>query len=593
MKQGKSRSIKTKIRTAIILLSIFGTSSAAEPVIVIPETPSALVFPPGETVRYAAEFLQRHIKAATGKSPEIIPESRAEHHSERIWIGNTRFAMKNLKGIAFRPEELLIRSMGSDLILCGEITPGGIDRGTLFAVYEYLEQALGIRWFFADIPQFYRNGLGTEIPQKEHLQLAGWNIRKFPRCRQREGGISYYYEPAETQKLWHPVLRFGSSLPYRNTNHTQIYWYKLYHEKHPEYFAKNAQGKILFNTRLPHRNYICPGEPGVLAQMIQNIVDADAGKSPGKAWGPCPPEKNYVYFAFNDGMTLQKTCHCSRCIRLLRPNAPEAGQASELYFDFIRRYAEAIRARWPERVLVTLAFHHYRKPPERASAPENINVIYVTKNMHYANHPVLWNEETSYIKEWARLLKNNPERLRIWLNIVNPAQYTSRVPFFYPHLFQKWLKNNLPYSSSYFINGLNPYLTRLNEASRRKAVATYPMVYIQSRLLWNPDADVDALLEDYCRKLYGPAGKTMREIYQIFCERWEAFAMPPDANETSYIHSMRYPSGLIKRINFLFAQAVAETEADSVYRDRVELFRSHQWLPFAAESEQHSRETEK
>ena len=143
MKQGKSRSIKTKIRTAIILLSIFGTSSAAEPVIVIPETPSALVFPPGETVRYAAEFLQRHIKAATGKSPEIIPESRAEHHSERIWIGNTRFAMKNLKGIAFRPEELLIRSMGSDLILCGEITPGGIDRGTLFAVYEYLEQALG------------------------------------------------------------------------------------------------------------------------------------------------------------------------------------------------------------------------------------------------------------------------------------------------------------------------------------------------------------------------------------------------------------------------------------------------------------------
>ncbi len=113
--------------------ALCAVSFAAEPVIIIPEMPSALAFPPGETVGYAAEFLRFHIEAATGKKLEIIPESEAERHPARIWIGNTRFAAKNLKEISFHPEELLIRSLGNDLILCGETTADGLDRGTLFA----------------------------------------------------------------------------------------------------------------------------------------------------------------------------------------------------------------------------------------------------------------------------------------------------------------------------------------------------------------------------------------------------------------------------------------------------------------------------
>lgn len=197
----------------------------ADPVIVTPKLPAEISFPPGETVCYAAKFLQMHIRAATGKNLAIIPESEAEKYAERIWIGNTRFSAQNLGEIRFQPEELLIQSVDSDLILCGEITPKGIDRGTLFAVYEYLERALGIRWFFADISALYPDGLGTVIPVGMELKLSGWNIRTYPRCRQREGGVSYYYEPVEIQKKWHPVLRFGSSLPYRNANHTQINWY--------------------------------------------------------------------------------------------------------------------------------------------------------------------------------------------------------------------------------------------------------------------------------------------------------------------------------------------------------------------------------
>ena len=86
----------------------------ADPVIVTPKLPAEISFPPGETVCYAAKFLQMHIRAATGKNLAIIPESEAEKYAERIWIGNTRFSAQNLGEIRFQPEELLIQSVDSD-----------------------------------------------------------------------------------------------------------------------------------------------------------------------------------------------------------------------------------------------------------------------------------------------------------------------------------------------------------------------------------------------------------------------------------------------------------------------------------------------
>ena len=284
-------------------------------------------------------------------------------------------------------------------------------------------------------------------------------------------------------------------------------------------------------------------------------------------------------------MTLQKTCHCSICERLLQPEAPEAGQASELVFDFVTRYARAVGTCRPERSLVTLAFHHYRKPPVQCDIPENLNVIYVTKLMHYANDPATWNAETAYIRDWAYLLKNNPDRLRIWLNIVHPMQYVSRVPCFYPNLFQKWLRANLQYSDAYFINGLNPYLKRLDESARRKTLATYPMVWLQSRLLWNPDTEVEALLADYTANLYGPAGKTMFRLFQLLTERWEKCPMPSDADEENFIHTVRFPQAAAAEVEALFEQAVREASEDDMARRRVEFCYSALWRPFAAESE--------
>ena len=178
------------IRTALVCFCLQSVISCAAPVIVLPDNPAKLVFPPGETQAYAADFLNGILVKAIGKKLEIVPESGSEKYPERIFIGSTDAAaqlvgeLNNLK-----PETLIVRSKGGDLILCGEISPDGIDRGTLFAVYEYLEQALGVRWYYPDDRRIHPDGFGTIIPRSPALKLDGWNIYDWPRFHSREGGI--------------------------------------------------------------------------------------------------------------------------------------------------------------------------------------------------------------------------------------------------------------------------------------------------------------------------------------------------------------------------------------------------------------------
>jgi formylglycine-generating enzyme required for sulfatase activity len=39
--------------------------------------------------------------------------------------------------------------------------------------------------------------------------------------------------------------------------------------------------------------------------------------------------------------------------------------------------------------------------------------------------------------------------------------------------------------------------------------------------MWNPELDVDATLDEMCRRLFGPAAATAREFMQLQCDRWE------------------------------------------------------------------------
>jgi len=582
----------TRLLTAALALLFAGHCSQAARlvengkspyVIVLPDTDAPLVFPPGETLTYAAEFLRDHVEKATGARLEITRETEAPADAPKIWLGATRAARQAAGDPAqFAPEELVLKTVGRDVVVCGEVAADGLDRGTLFGVYEFLERVFGVRWYFGD-DRWYRRGLGIVIPHHEVVELPELDHRERPAFQRREGGLGYYTWKPHLQRQWHAVLRFGNSTGHRNPNHSQVGWTDLYGKTHPEYFALGARGRRQINFRHKHRSYICLTDPDVLQQILRNLEDYERNGTSG-LFRP-DPDSTYVHFACNDGMTPETVCHCPGCKPFLRPDGPVYGTVSELYFQFVKRYARELQRRWPDRRLATLAYGYYKLPPERGDIPDNVDVVYVGPPVHYANDPSVYAEAARTLKRWSELLNHDRNRLSLWMNVVSPTNRTSWVPFMYPNVLARWLREHRNVVQGCFINGLNMHLRRSGERGIFGCIQTFPMVWIQSRLAWNPDRDVEELLGQYCGDMFGPAAATMLQFYHLIIERWEgAYRGDLDMDQIDFIHQVRYPEDVRTKFQALLEQACAETPEKSIHRDRIVFYRDRIYSRFLDEN---------
>ncbi len=557
--------------------------------IVIPDEPGRLVFPPKENYSYAAKFLQDYLKRSTGINVPIVKEKSSNSAKRRIFVGNTAVAKKHAFKCA--PEELIIQPDGSNLIICGEVTPDGIDRGTLFGVYEYLEREFGVRWFYPAYQGWSAYGDGIVVPKKKEITFPKTAIRSTPRFLKREGGVMYdKYYGIEVEKQWHPILRFGSTLPRENANHTQIGWTDLYGKSHPEYFAKSSSGKPRINFRHKARSYICLSSDAVLKQMMANLAALDEGKNPGYAWGERKPSKDVVYFACNDGMVPENTCHCKDCSAMLEMKRPYEGRGSELFFRFATRYAKCIKDKYPGRRLAVLAYSHYLAPPKKSEVPDNMDITYVGPRIHYAADPEIYEQHRRYIDKLGELLGNDRMRMTFWLNIVSPTQYTSAVPFMYPNTFKRFLKENENKAAGFFINGFSPYLRRLGPVRIYGSVMTFPMAWIQSRLMWNPDADVNELLRDYCVNSYGKGAEDMLKFYNLVIQRWEGmYQSNKSMSELDYIHHIRYPKAVVTELKSHLDNALKAAQGDRIATRRISYLKNQVYSKFFEESAKYSR----
>lgn len=67
----------------------------------------------------------------------------------------------------------------------------------------------------------------------------------------------------------------------------------------------------------------------------------------------------------------------------------------------------------------------------------------------------------------------------------------------------------------------NAGILGVNTESRGAVASIFNNLYIRGQLMWNPDADMDALLVDFYRKFYGPAEKPMADYWNSINKAWE------------------------------------------------------------------------
>lgn len=88
-------------------------------------------------------------------------------------------------------------------------------------------------------------------------------------------------------------------------------------------------------------------------------------------------------------------------------------------------------------------------------------------------------------------------------------------PYLFPHTIQSFYRANRDKTVGSFIHGERDHWPRQHVS-----------LYCWMKLLWNPEFNVDAAIAEYCRRMYGPAAATMRELIGLQIDGWERSRWP-------------------------------------------------------------------
>jgi len=285
--------MKNKVVLAVSLLCALGVRAAPSLSVVLPAKPSRI-----ET--FAAEELRYHLnKAGLGRA-DVEGEDKlvASGDIRRFFIGATESAKRaGIRVEKLAVEEHLVKGVGRDVYLVGGdrdlvdkslkmpfVDDGGkFSPGTLYAVYEFLEKTMGVKWLWP-------GESGEVIPRRDLPKTDGLLLRgREPLVLRRYGGESdtvrepvgdtFYgwadVENARTdiarRKLWLVRNRLGARRKF-NGSHAFTDWWRRYGKDHPEYFAllPNGRREALEGDKDGRNTTLCVSNPDLHRQIVAN-----------------------------------------------------------------------------------------------------------------------------------------------------------------------------------------------------------------------------------------------------------------------------------------------------------------------------------
>ncbi len=256
----------SRLTTALVLAgaAILPAAAGAQVTVVVDGEPRSVVATaerPTRTAAYAVEELVEHVRLATGVTLDVVPESETpEDVNTRIYVGETESALRQGIDVERLPRETFVmRSVGNDLYILGResdadpLVLDNPDVGTLFGVYEFLEEFVGVRWLWPGDLGTYVPGTATilipAVRRMERPALLFRHMRIPPHdfwegsARARLGfspGVALDYDKA--LRVLYRRHRLGGRDAHPRGDHKAISWNE-YGEKHPEWFVLTRDGR--------------------------------------------------------------------------------------------------------------------------------------------------------------------------------------------------------------------------------------------------------------------------------------------------------------------------------------------------------------
>lgn len=529
--------------------------------------------------RAAAVELADYIEKLSGQRPAVIDGQPSQLPARAIWVG-VQPAVKSLFpqiDFEFRhPEETILVVSDKHVVIAGrdrwdpEQSTAPAKRGTVLgkqreygtvnAVYSFLQDQLGVRWFWP-------GELGEDVPRSTRIALAPVERRYHPQIRARSGVFHYSslgakgygrsHEWTLRQRLQLDSLEMGGGGAFGD-------WWDRYHEKHPELFALQPDG-----TRSgfpnPHNAKLCMSNPLVWDLWLQDVRAALA-KNPNLEIFNASP---------NDGWASGH-CVCEHCRAWDHPdgeprlfNWADRNETRPALSDrdvtFANKLGELLKQEYPEhnyRVLM-MSYGHSRPVPVKARPADNV-VMSIVANF-FGRTGLVDRGSTrgdsfrNQFEGWAKVVPS-----MLWRpNTGSPAGWQQGLP----DLSVQQTIRDLKAVAAAHCEGI--FIDSVWEHWATQG----PQYYVMAQIVWNPQVDAQAVLDDYYQRAFGPAAASVREYYEALeTARMKFTAVDGETGIFSF--PQLYSPQLLRDSQTRLDRAAVAVPPDSIYARRVAFVRA-------------------
>ena len=489
------------------------------------------------TEHHAAAELAKYLEQMTGEKLAVATQDAVKTPA-RIYVGKCDLPVKvNWKKLGL--EGIHLQRVGDDLILAGG------QRGVLYAVYSFLEDSLGCRWFTKDcvvIPEsgVYRiNGFRKVFgvfngKKKVFVPKLEFRDTDYPSRKPAEFATPNKYNgPYGSEDP-----NWGGKIKYFGFVHTFEYIVppSVYGKEHPEYFSE------IEGERIPEGTQLCLTNPEVKKIAAEYIRKAMREH----------PDCTIFSVSQND---RHKYCECAKCTALANREGSQAGPL----LHFVNYIADAVRDEFPDKAVDTLAYQYTRKPPKYVKPRPNVIVRLCSIECCFSHPLATCPNNKTFVDDiigWSKLTK----RLHIWDYVINYGHCLE--PF--PNL--RVLNPNIKFFIKHGVTGIYEeanYFSKGGELAELRS-------YIMAKCLWDTNTDVEKVIKEFTDAYYGAAAPMIREyiedLHDTVCDKDKShvriWSAPSDF--------LNHPDKLVKW-NDLFLKAEAAVADNPTLLHRVKV----------------------
>ena len=407
----------------------------------------------------AALALQKYLSKLTVKAVPISEEGKSVVKNG-IYLGETAYAKARQINFTLIPEAGFIRKTeGNNIFIAG-----GAKRGLLFGVFDLLE-GLGFRKYSPEM---------ASSPQAKDFNPPKSEKLVEPKIRYRT--TSYSQMADQEYSDWHKLSSRDDWGLFVHTFNTLVPQQE-YAKSHPEYYS------LIDGVRRPGTQ-LCLSNPEVLRLLVASLKNKIKEK----------PNSSYWSVSQDDN---DRYCQCEGC-KALNEKYGNVPSGSIIYF--VNQVAREI----PDKIISTLAYWYSRKAPKNIEIEPNVNIMLC--NIESSRQAPVYVTDPAFsqdLKDWGALSKD----IIIWDYNIQFTNYVS--PF--PNLYS--LKPNIKFYTDNRVNAL--FMQANNEAAAEMALLRS---YLISKLMWDPDADDKAIINEFLNGYFEAAAPFIRQYIESMQE---------------------------------------------------------------------------